>query len=445
MGTFKDIKNKNQSARDMSFTMKYMLDPKKTVIGGMILNSGVNCMVQTAFTEMMTTKNRYHKTDKRMFYQFVQSFPTDTKLTSQEVHQIGLAFSSKQFEGFEVLVSTHCNTKNLHNHILVNSVSFETGKKLHQNHDDLLQHRMINDEICLKFGEQPLPTYVKGQKNKGMSSREYRSAMKGQSWKMQMMNTIDDCMKFAKSKTHFIYLMESEGYEITWTESRKNITYINSNGNKARDKSLHEDKYLKEMMENEFRIRESYFARIKAEKQTSSRTSDETADAAKLRPRDVISVGDNIREITIPEQDPVQPIFAKPTDIGTAEATEKQSLSDGTSQEIRIDTLGDANIEQNIVTGWEEERELLIQSEIQTSQFQLEHRENNGLVGAVDITANVVGVATGVESLLNDENPAPKKIYRVDKKTLQKIKEKKIAQGQRGDDIGNNDFEMTMY
>ena len=54
-----------------------------------------------------------------------------------------------------------------------------------------------------------------------MSSSEYRSAMKGQSWKVQMMNTIDDCMKFAKSKAHFIYLMESEGYKVTWTENRK--------------------------------------------------------------------------------------------------------------------------------------------------------------------------------------------------------------------------------
>ena len=168
----------------MSFTIQYMVDIKKTFHDGIYLNSGINCSVASAHFEMMTTKNRYRKADKRMFYQFVQSFPSDTKLTPNEVHQIGLEFAQKQFPQFEVLVSTHCNTKNIHNHILVNSVSFKNGKKLHQNHDNLLQHRQINDEICLEFGEQPLPTYVKGQKNKSMKTREYRSAIKGQSWKM---------------------------------------------------------------------------------------------------------------------------------------------------------------------------------------------------------------------------------------------------------------------
>ena len=88
-----------------------------------------------------------------------------------------------------------------------------------------------------------------------MSSREYRSAAKGESWKFRLMNTIDQCMRYAATKEEFISLMESEGYQVRWTDSRKNITYTTPKGMKCRDDRLHEEKYTKEVMEHEFRIR----------------------------------------------------------------------------------------------------------------------------------------------------------------------------------------------
>ena len=62
-------------------------------------------------------------------------------------------------------------------------------------------------------------------KQKRMSSREYRSAAKGESWKFRLMNAIDQCMRYASTKEDFISLMESEGYQVRWTGSRKSITY----------------------------------------------------------------------------------------------------------------------------------------------------------------------------------------------------------------------------
>lgn len=375
MGTFKAIKNKNQSAQDMNFTLKYMADKRKTLYNGIYLNTGFNCMALTAFSEMMTTKNRYRKADKRMFYQFVQSFPSDTKLIPNEVHQLGLEFVQQQFPQFEVLVSTHCNTKNLHNHILVNSVSFENGKKLHQNHDDLLKHRQVNDEFCLKFGEQPLPPYTKGRKNQGISSREYRSAMKGQSWKMQLLNTIDDCMKFAKTKAHFVYLMESEGYKITWTDSRKNITYTNSQGNKVRDKSLHENKYLKEVMENEFRIRANILGGVeKIEPTTSSTTNTtNTTNTTKLGARNFGSAADTDQRIGI----------SKFSDDGYfdsenrylqnvkqyANSTNDKSTNTESGIYFDTDSNGNEDVQSNASTGWETEREYLCQTENLYTKF----------------------------------------------------------------------------
>ena len=88
-----------------------------------------------------------------------------------------------------------------------------------------------------------------------MSSREYRSAAKGESRKFRLMNTIDQCMRYASTKEEFLSLMESEGYRVHWTDGRKNITYTTPTGMKCRDDRLHETKYTKEVMEHEFRIR----------------------------------------------------------------------------------------------------------------------------------------------------------------------------------------------
>ena len=66
-----------------------------------------------------------------------------------------------------------------------------------------------------------------------MSSREYRSAAKGESRKFRLMNTIDQCMRYASTKEEFLSLMESEGYRVHWTDGRKNITYTTPTGMKC--------------------------------------------------------------------------------------------------------------------------------------------------------------------------------------------------------------------
>jgi hypothetical protein len=88
-----------------------------------------------------------------------------------------------------------------------------------------------------------------------MSAAEYRSADKGESWKLRLAIAIDDAMAVARSRAHFIELMEMEGYRVRWEKDRKHITYTTPEGKQCRDIRLHETKYLKENMEIEFRIR----------------------------------------------------------------------------------------------------------------------------------------------------------------------------------------------
>ena len=255
MATFIAIKNRGGGGGALGGVLRYVQQEEKTTWEDRRLVSGWNCTARSVYDEMRLTKEQFDKTDGRQYYHFVQSFDKQGDLSPQEVHAMGLELAQLEFPNFEVLVATHVDTEHFHNHLVVNSVSFQDGKKLHQSAADLQAHRMANDEICASHGLEILPPPQKQVKQKRMSTREYRSAAKGESWKFRLMNTIDQCMRYAATREEFISLMKSEGYEVRWTENRKNITYTTPAGMKCRDNRLHEEKYTKEAMEHEFRIR----------------------------------------------------------------------------------------------------------------------------------------------------------------------------------------------
>ena len=254
MVTFTAVKNRGGGRGALGGVLRYSQQDEKTLWEGRRLVTGWNCTAQSALSEMLLTKERYRKTDGRQYYHFVQSFAETDDLTPQEAHAIALELARREFPSFEVLVATHIDTDHLHSHLIVNSVSFQDGRKLHQSAADLQAHRLANDEICLAHGLEILPPPQKQMKQKRMGSREYRSAHKRQSWKVQLTSAIDLCMQYAATREEFIALMESEGYQVRWTEGRKNITYTTPEGMKCRDDRLHKEKYRKEVMEYEFRI-----------------------------------------------------------------------------------------------------------------------------------------------------------------------------------------------
>ncbi len=441
MGAFVAVKNSKQTVGSMRGTLIYILDIRKTMYENQRLCTGVNCNLPSALTEMMLTKKAYGKADGRMFYQFVQSFPSDTALTPPEVHALGIEFAQKQFPQYEVVVTTHLNTANMHSHIFVNSVNYETGKKLHQNHDNLVEHRKANDELCLKFGESPLPNYQKGKRTQTMSNGEYRSAMKGQSWKMQLMNTIDDCMRFAKSKEDFIGLMQSEGYDIRWTDTRQNITYTTPNGMKCRDNKLHEEKYLKQRMEEEFAIRkEIILGGTQGAQQTTG--SDDTA-IADIRARDTAPTGNYNPEIAVSEQGAVQLSGVAETDIVAAKRDAEQLFVSGADEEIRYDDTRIAKLEQDALTGWEEERMALISAEVQTSTSEIRCGNTVSVMGSSSISNSLLRLGASVEFVINgDDAPMPLAKHHIDKKRYKRLMQKKIAQGHKEDDQGAHDFDI---
>ena len=393
--------------------LRYISNKDKTTYNDMRLTTGINCNYNTGFAEMKLMKEQFKKENGRQFYQFVQSFSDKDNVSPTDVHQMGIELAEKLFPNYEVMVATHCNTTHLHNHILVNSVSFKTGQKLHQNHDTLVEQRKANDEICVAYGLNILPKYEKQRRGQALKQRELRVAKLGNSWKFQLMSTIDDCMKYAKTKERFIELMESESYKVSWSDNKKYITYTLPNGKKCRDKSLHENKYLKERMEREFEIRkELYFGRTQTAEQ-------------KNRENLFMERGEHRQYIPQSGAD-IQP-YSKlgGTDEGTSLSTDTELLTGAGNDNGEI-----GEDRTDLVTGWEEERELLFKFEIQ------EITANSNNINTVDIADSLVRLGKNIENL-DDSNNYQKTEnqlkHHIDRKALKKLREKKA------------NLEMKMY
>ena len=237
----------------MKSVMRYVSQLSKTLWDGQQLVSGIGCQPETAFDEFLSTKLLHHKDGGVMFYHMVQSFPKGANIDPRAAHEAARRLAG-YFEGCEVLVCTHVNREHIHSHCIINSVNFETGKKVHIADKQIQELRVCNDQICEELG---LPKFQRDEQkhSRGMSNAEYYTALKGESWKFELMRVIDECMRCAGSREEFLILLRSEGYDATWTDSRKNITYVTPDGRKCRDNKLHIEKYLKENMEAEFGYR----------------------------------------------------------------------------------------------------------------------------------------------------------------------------------------------
>lgn len=421
MATFIAIKNATQSGGAMRGVLRYVQRKDKTLWAGRRLVTGWNCVAQSAYDEMMATKRRHSKTDGRMFYQFVQSFHPEEDVTSEEVHTIGLELAQRLFPDFEVVVATHTDTGHLHSHLIVNSVSLTTGRKLHQNVADLQRQRQISDEICAAHSLTVLEPPKKYAQEKKMRPGEYRSAVRGESWKFRLINAIDLCMRKARTRAEFLREMERRGYQVRWEDARKYITYTTPKGKKCRDDRLHENKYRKEVMEREFRIREQIIQRgVEAE---------ELAHRAAV-PGDLSHSGTVGGTIGRSEQ----PVLSAG---GTVQCAERSADHDADSLCSRIEAdERTAEYLSAVGTGWEQERAAAFASAQDPSagaahgHTQRSGPHADGLSGVGDPL-----IRLGY-SLERGQAPIPTTPVtgHSDRKTLAKEWAKKIAQGHKPDD-----------
>ena len=252
MAVVESIPEKNQTPSAQKGVLDYCMQPSKTLDEDEQLAyiSGYNCIPELANESFLATQKVYgHEPDGVRFYHFVQSFKIGEEISPQEANDIGMELvqSFEKFKNHEAIVATHIDRDHLHNHIVVCAYDLESGRKIHYNKYFLGDLRQRSDEICQAHGLNVLKKYNPNVKSQRLDPKEYRAAMNGNSWKMALRATIDYCMTRVMNQDEFQTEMKKFGYEMTWTASRKNITYIcRTNDGKerhVRDIKLNDEKY----------------------------------------------------------------------------------------------------------------------------------------------------------------------------------------------------------
>lgn len=234
--------------------IRYVFQQEKTQ--GKLIDS-INCRVDSAAEEMLITKKMHYKTGGVQYYHYIQSFPPGEKITSKEANRMAKELAEKCFPDREVVVATHIDREHTHSHIIVNSVDMENGKKLQFGPVDLRNLKEKNDEMCREHG---LSVPVKGREITTYSQDKYKALIKGsegyyKSYVLDIAVAASAAKEKAVSREDFIQKMEDQGYSVNWKDNRKNITFMNSNGNKVRDRNIEKtfkEPMSKEALEHEF-------------------------------------------------------------------------------------------------------------------------------------------------------------------------------------------------
>lgn len=191
---------------DLWVALRYVENDQKT--DQTMYVSGINCPKQRAYQCMMATKRRYGKLGGNVAYHGYQSFVSE-EVTPAEAHRIGVETAKRMWgANYEVVVTTHLNTDNIHNHFVVNSVSFKTGRKFENHVRDHIQFRQISDKVCMEHGKSVIP-FTHFYSNK----KAYWIRSSGKLTHRDMLRRdVDEALSKCCSFKEFEYYLKTLGY-----------------------------------------------------------------------------------------------------------------------------------------------------------------------------------------------------------------------------------------
>lgn len=219
--------NGEKTALDTGIT--YAANPEKTE--QLFFTSAINCdSCETAFAEMQATKRRFGKLGGVVGYHFIQSFAPG-EVTPEQAHAIGVAFAQRLFgDRYEVVIGTHLDKAHLHNHVVVNSVSFVDGKKYHSSPGSYyFEVRSTSDTLCR---ENDLSTIT--PQGKGKHYAEWKAENTGKpTIRSIIRGDIDRFIGEAYTYETFLMLLRREGYVVQNRPDRKYVTVLPPGGKRA--------------------------------------------------------------------------------------------------------------------------------------------------------------------------------------------------------------------
>ena len=187
-----------------------------------LFQSALGCTCDTAFEDMCKIKKMWHKEKGVQGFHLVQSFSAG-EVSPELAHQIGLEFADRLLGGeFQAVVSTHLNTKCIHNHIVWNSVSTKNGRKYRSNERTYVTGvRKISDELCRKYHLSVIDT----EKSERVARPyvQWLAEQEGKpTWKTVIQQDVDAAITASLTWKQFLRVLEQQGY--TFRFDRKYMT-----------------------------------------------------------------------------------------------------------------------------------------------------------------------------------------------------------------------------
>ena len=238
------------SSKDLNQLIDYVMNPEKTndfeyVSGQNILDIHSTCDEMLATRTMANALKNKPRKNERFGYHFVQSFSPDDHLTPEQVHEIGLK-TMKEYLGnsAEFIIATHTDKPHLHNHIVLNATDPLTLNKFHQNKNDLERLKEISDNISKEYGCKII---VRPEQKLGNSHKNYLVYLAKNSYRKEIKNKLEFLMNH--SHTWEDFKTKASALNLKVDDTKKYTTYLlegSEQTKKIRDRSLKNDKFLKE-------------------------------------------------------------------------------------------------------------------------------------------------------------------------------------------------------
>ena len=205
-----------QQKQALEDVIAYAADEDKTE--KFFYTTGINCCVECARDQFDTAKIRFRKTDGIVAFHAYQSFKGD-EVTPDEAHAIGVQLAKELWgDRFQIVVATHTNTSNVHNHIIINSVSYKDGLKFNGCKANTRLLRNTSDRICLEHGL----SVIKEPKGKRVGTYLYKMEQAGMPTRYNVARqAIDESVALSLTIEEFKSELRKRGYNYRFDPQRK--------------------------------------------------------------------------------------------------------------------------------------------------------------------------------------------------------------------------------
>lgn len=204
---------------DLHNEINYIINGEKTE--KTIFTSGVNCSVENSYEQMMWIKEQYNKKDGIIAFHSYQSFE-EKDISPELAHKIGIELANRVWgDRFQVVVATHLNTEHIHNHFVINSVSYVDGKRYYDNRSSYAYLRKMNDEICKEYGLSYMSEKIT---RKGIDYSKYQNISYDNYYK-KTKRDLDVAISKSNSYDEFIELLSSMNYTIATRADKLSVRH----------------------------------------------------------------------------------------------------------------------------------------------------------------------------------------------------------------------------